>query len=234
VTDDREDTDIERRAYVWDTIERIAFRPERDDERNRWLGVYEKSLHKLWGLQPCDVRFHRDCGLPDPGFLIDFLDLDCTYAITRLKDRPRYNYSITLARRGASGAPACWHIEVDPKFDSRREYSYTPKRPNFSKKDQLEKDVDAVLQGMLFHPRNHAHVDLLGIISGLDGLSVHEVRLGGGIENVFVFLAHLRYQFCLCSEAARSEERRRLGRLFVESIRSNKDSLPPNDVLNPK
>ena len=36
-------------------------------------------------------------------------------------------------------------------------------------------------------------------------LSPHEVRVSGGIENAFVFLFHLRYQFCLVSEETRQE-----------------------------
>ena len=34
-----------RRAIVWDTIERIAFRPGTDRARDAWLGVYTKTLH---------------------------------------------------------------------------------------------------------------------------------------------------------------------------------------------
>ncbi len=75
------------------------------------------------------------------------------------------------------------------------------------------------------HPYNHAHGDALGIPSKLGdapALKPKEIRLSGGIENGFVFLTHLRYQFCLLSENTRQKERTRLISLFACAIRERR------------
>jgi len=49
--------ETKRRAIVWETIERIAFRPSSDNDRRAWLSVYAKTLHALWGMEPMWDRF---------------------------------------------------------------------------------------------------------------------------------------------------------------------------------
>jgi len=63
------------------------------------------------------------------------------------------------------------------------------------------------------------------------GLSSHEVRIGGGIENPYVFLFHLRCQFCLVSNHVRQTERQRLIDLFKRSIRDNQN-VSAKDLFN--
>ena len=88
---------------------------------------------------------------------------------------------------------------------------------------------------MLFHPRCHAHIEDIGVQHvQLDqdrgGLSLHEVRIGGGIENPYVFLFHLRYQFCLVASQARQTERQRLIDLFDVAIRGNNSTVSASDL----
>ena len=54
------------------------------------------------------------------------------------------------------------------------------------------------------------------------GLELHEIRIGGGIENPDVFLFHIRYQFCLVHTDVRQDERLRLIDLFENAIRKKK------------
>jgi hypothetical protein len=216
----------ERQAIVWDAIERMAFRPLTDNDRNRWLSEYERSLFRLWGLQPTDIQTRRN-----RGFDADFLNLACDYGI-EASDR----CSVTIVNV-AAGAPACWHLHVDPGYRSRSSF-YRPDEdyPRQDEHRHLANDVESVLDGMLFHPRNHAHGSALGIVSqlapGAPSLGPSEIRLGGGIENAFVFLAHLRYQFCLLSEAARQAERTRLVQLFATAIRARRDTVPAAELLD--
>jgi hypothetical protein len=235
--------DAERRAIVWDTIERMAFRPTSDPDRRAWLEIYARALPGLWEMEHENVRVHKDDGR-SMAVSILFHEVEYECSIKKCDE-----YSVTMLRNNA----AFWHLHVDPCFPSRCGYGQSStkchqqdkgkagestKYPREDKAKHLEGDVEVVLNGMIFHPRNHAHAEDLGISWPASPantmLSTHEVRLGGGIENAFVFLAHLRYQFYLLSEAARSEERRRLERLFVQSIRSRKESIPPKDVLNPR
>jgi len=204
--------DNKRRAIVWDTIERLAFRP---NSSASWLGVYAKTLHRFWGEEPMWTRF----GLDDK-FIVIFLNLKCSYIIESTS-----KYEISFIHDSSNRR--CWQIHVDPGFHSKASLQTSvPNYPSHQMDNKLRRDVDAVLDGMLFHPRCHAHFEDLGVRHvQLDqdsgGLSSHEVRIGGGIENPYVFLFHLRYQFCLISNQARNDEKTRLIGLFENAIRNN-------------
>ncbi|MBI9084159.1 MAG: hypothetical protein JEZ11_11220 [Desulfobacterales bacterium] len=200
-----------RRAIVWDIIERIAFRP---DSPARWLGVYAKTLHMLWPEGGFWGRF----GLND-NIEIPFLMLRCDYQIESVA-----KYSVSLLQD--SPAVRChWQNHIDPEFLSKGALHSANARYPHDQRAQLQGDIEAVLDGMIFHPRCHTHLEDLGISNvQLDqekgGLKSHEVRIGGGIENPYVFLFHLRYQFCLVHTNVRRDERQRLIDLFESSIRA--------------
>jgi hypothetical protein len=73
--------------------------------------------------------------------------------------------------------------------------------------------------------QNHTHIEEHGLMQSAATspplLALHEIRVSGGIENAFVFLFHLRYQFCLVSDEARGFERNRLVNLFTTAISRN-------------
>lgn len=215
--------DNKRRAIVWDTIERIAFRPS-SNNRSGWLGVYAKTLHKLWGLESMWNHF----GSNDI-FDIPFLNLKCDYTIDNAK-----KYSVSL--RDSSACRSYWHNHIDPDYFSRVSLYSGSDKDLRKHRAHLQSDIKAVLNGMLFHPRCHAHLEDIGVRHvQLDqdsgGLSSHEVRIGGGIENPYVFLFHLRYQFCLVADQVRQTERQRLIDLFDNSIRENSQNVCARDLF---
>jgi len=216
----------ERRAIVWDTIERIAFRPSSNNDRSTWLGVYAKTLHKLWGMEPMWNHF----GSSDI-FDIPFLDLKCDYTIENAE-----KYSVSL--QNSTTSCNYWQNDIDPKYLSKASlYPANAQYPS-QQRAHLQRDIKAVLDGMLFHPRCHTHIENIGIPPmQLDpdkgGLSSHEVRIGGGIENSYIFLFHLRYQFCLVADQVRQTERQRLIDLFDDAIRHNNSTVvSPRDLHN--
>jgi hypothetical protein len=90
---------------------------------------------------------------------------------------------------------------------------------------------------MLFHPRCHFHLEDLGVrYVQLDpekgGLKLHEIRIGGGIENPYVFLLHLRYHLCLVHKDVRRNERLRLINLFDNAIREKKQNVNAKELFN--
>ncbi len=218
--------DNERRAIVWDKIERLAFRP---NSPAGWLGVYAKTLHGLWGVEPMWNRLALD-----DHFNVPFLSLICDYSIDSLE-----KYSVSLI------ADRCyWQNHIDPGsfkkpyFSKGALYSASSRFPH-QKKEKLRKDVKKVLYGMIFHPRCHSHLEALGsrwvqLDQDRDGLSSKEVRIGGGIENPYVFLFHLRYQFCLVSKQARQTERQRLIDLFERAIRHKKKNVNTRELFDYK
>ncbi len=213
--------DNKRRAIVWDEIERLAFRP---DSPENWLGVYAKMLHMLWGEEATWNRFG-----PNDEFIVTFLNLKCCHSI---KTVSKYEISFVHNSSGCTH----WKIHVDPKFLSKASLQTPVENYPRQQMNELHHDVEAVLNGMIFHPRCHTHLEDLGIRhvqldQGKGGLKSHEIRIGGGIENPYVFLFHLRYQFCLVHKNVRRDERLRLIDLFERSIK-NKKKVSTKDIFN--
>jgi hypothetical protein len=216
--------ETERRAIVWDTIERIAFRPA---SPKKWLGVYAKTLHKLWGMEPMWAHFN-----PDDNFSVTFLNLRCSYLIESAD-----KYLVSLVNNSIDGH-LYWQNHIDPGFLSKSSLHLASKKYPFSHRKHLQEDIKAVLDGLIFHPRCHVHPDDLGVQHNqldpeIGGLLAHEIRIGGGIENPYVFLFHLRYQFCLVSDQVRQFERQRLIDLFERSIRT-KQNVSAGDLFDYK
>lgn len=215
--------ELKRLAFVWDTIERLAFKPS---DQKHWLSVFERTLHTLWGIHAADVQTRRLAG-----FDILPLNVACEYTVeTALK------YSVSIMNVAAQDS-CCWTVHVDPSYVSKAAWPVKmDKYPRQEQEKCLRKDITRVLNGMVFHPRNHAHGDLLGIAPDLGaagpGLPCHEMRLGGGIENAFAFLTHLRYQFCLLSKDVREAEKTRLVNLFTTAISNKRPVITPADLFN--
>lgn len=182
--------DNKRRAIVWDTIERLAFRP---NPPANWLGVYAKTLHKLWGEAAAWNRF----GLDDE-FIVTFLNLKCCHSIKTVS-----KYEISFLHDSSDRMH--WKFHVDPGFHSKASLQITVDKYPSQQMDKLRRDVGAVLNGMLFHPRCHTHLEDLGIRHvQLDrekgGLKSHEIRIGGGIENPYVFFFIFVISFVWCTQ----------------------------------
>jgi hypothetical protein len=212
-----------RRAIIWEQIEHLAFHPS---DQKKWLNVYCRSLGPFWSVQESDVVI-KD---PLKGFEAFFLNLVCEYKVETQNE-----YKVRI--RNVTGAPKCYcSLHVDPMFCSKA--SFVGTQPNYrieEDKKYIQEDVAAVLDGMIFHPRAHCHVeDLeLKIDLGPGAAPIHQTRIGGGIENAFVFLTHLRFQFCLIAPQAREDEKTRLVNLFTNKIKNReRREIPAAVVLN--
>jgi hypothetical protein len=213
-----------RRAIVWDTIERIAFKPATDDDQRTWLGAYARTLHTIWDMEPAWTFLALD-----DHFDVPFLMLNCIYSIDSVP------YSISLVQ--ASTTPHCyWQNHIDTGYLSKASLFPASGQYPCQQFAQLRRDIEAVLNGMILHPRCHSHLEDLGVQNvqldgSIGGLSSHEARIGGGIENPFVLLFHLRYQFCLVSDQARQTERQRLIELFENAIRNSDSTVNARDLF---
>jgi len=212
----------QRRAITWDTIERLAFQPP---DTPSWLRKFGVSLAGFWQAQNTDVNYNAD------GFEAWFLNIACEYEVVA---RDQYSVSIINA---ASKRKLSWSLHVDPDYCSKASLvGAQDDYPTQHVANDLRGDVIAVLDGMLFHPRNHCHGEDMELTMSLvaTALPPHEVRVGGGIGNAFVFLTHLRYQLCLLDGALREAERDRLIDLFTTAIRDKRDSVSAKEILNLK
>ncbi|MBS3905901.1 MAG: hypothetical protein KGZ49_02585 [Syntrophaceae bacterium] len=94
------------------------------------------------------------------------------------------------------------------------------------RKDALQKindrDMEVVIDGLICHPHAHQHIE--------SPIEKHEIRIGGGISNPFLFLFHLRYQLCPIKEK-REHEKGRLMNLFKQSIVEKKRTVQPDSLM---
>jgi hypothetical protein len=205
----------DRLAIVWREIESRAFHPLGKKIEN-WLQIYKRSLSKLWGIEPLPS------GKPNAPFNLPISPFQCCFSND---DERGLKFTATIF----STERIFWHLEVDPDYYSKfyglnQTKDYPRGREN---NRNLKRDIETVLDGMLFHPRCHMHGDKLNIQPlGSHALDSHEIRLGGGIENLFIFLAHVRYQFFLVSHDKREEEKSRLVGLFTGAITDNQNITP--------
>jgi hypothetical protein len=216
-------TPSDRQSVVWSLIERMAFRPNPVDT---WCALYECTIHRLWELQPGDVSIQRKTK-----FELPFLNIVCEYHVEQVGEK--YDARILLM---GNRQRLVWAIHVDPAYLSKAALHKDNRRyPTQDLNRRLKGDVESVLNGMVFHPRNHTHLGDCGIIPNAQGgldLPIREIRVGGGIENVFVFLFHLRYQFCLVSEETRTQEKNRLIDLFTSAIKESRLNVPPAELFS--
>jgi hypothetical protein len=216
--------DNKRRAIVWNMIERLAFRPSSDKDCGTWLSLYARTLTKLWGIEPTSNYLRSN-----DNFDIPFLNLKCKY---KIKHAEKYSASLQHFANSCS----YWQNDIDPEYLSKASLYFTSDKYPRLQRAHLQGDIKAILDGMLFHPRCHAHLEAFGVQHvQLDqkrgGLPSHEVRIGGGIENPYVFLLHLRYQFCLVADEARQTERERLIKIFEDAIQRNSANVSPTKLF---
>jgi hypothetical protein len=214
----------ERRSIAWVTIERLAFRPTGDNEVNTWLSLYGRTMHHLFQLDPGNVKAAHGTS-----FSVLPLNLICKYQHQQGGDK--YEAAIQVT---GDEEELLWTIHVDPITASKA--ALHSEHRSFPKQEigHLKGDIEGVLDGMLFHPRNHTHLEdcgLKGCTLGGEGLKPHEIRISGAIENLFVFLFHLRYQLCLVSVETRAREKRRLTDLFKLSITQNR-RVPAKELFD--
>jgi hypothetical protein len=210
----------DRRAIVWREIESKAFHPLGTAKIEKWLQIYKRSLSKLWEVEPLPE------GNPNAPFNLPVLPLQCFFSND---DGRGLKFTITIS----SSKNIFWHLEVDPAYYSKANgLSQSKNYPSEHIKQDLEGDIETVLDGMLFHPRCHMHGNKLNIRPLVaPALDSREIRLGGGTENLFIFLAHVRYQFCIVSQGERDREKSRLVKLFTDAITNKNKNIPPAQLF---
>ena len=215
-------TETERRAIVWDLIEQLAFRPGNKEES--WLRCYSKQLHNLLHLQPVWIKD----GLQGH-FHIAELNITCEYGIESPDAYVAYLKKMDDGR-------TIWSVHADANYLSKATLHMAKVYYPEDEIDHLSSDIVSVLDGMLFHPRNHAHLSAVGFTTAGDNdpdcgmLKADNIRVTSSAYNGFTFLYHVAFQMCVVSQAARDQERVRLTNLFEQIIRIGN----PTQKVNPR
>ncbi len=214
------------RAYLWEDIIRLGFSPKDTKNQKSWLYLYGQSLKGFWEVdypKPPVVVKDRLTATIDSSKSVGMI---YEYSIG---DALKFNVRLMHAPPRKSGE-IMWGHDMDDK------YFYFPNQffltnyvsPNASTKarniaiqNMGVDDIGAVVDSLIIHPTPHQHID-----SPLDN---HEIRIGGGLMNPFLYLFHLRVQLCPDKDM-RAAERERLISLFEAAIREN-SAIKPNDLM---
>ncbi|MDA3898736.1 MAG: hypothetical protein PF482_21560 [Desulfobacteraceae bacterium] len=203
-------------AYLWQGVIKLAFSPSGDKDIKSWIHQYGCSLPGFWeiaeypktseinGQFQINVNFHQ--------INISF---DCS--ITNID-----KFTVSLSHI-ANTTGLMWTHDVDFQyfaFPSQSLLNKLNKGKQATKKISTQ-HIERVLDGLIFHPRSHQHIEY--------PINNHEIRIGGGIDNPFLYLFHLRYQLCPIPEK-RSEEKNRLNELFTNAI-ENRSAITPDQLL---
>ena len=209
------DNDIIR-AYLWQEVIRLGFSPAGNKDIKSWLGMYGQSLKDFWEID--DYPAH-----PKSNGKIT-ANLSCAASFNMA-----LNYSITnITRFAVTFSPSLdrsnklWVHDVDGSYFGFPErsllYKYRKGKKAISKISP--KHIERVLDGLIFHPTAHQHIKT----------DFRFIRIGGGIQNPFLYLFHLRYQLCP-DKKRRNEERGRLINLFESAIKNKKNLITANELL---
>ncbi len=206
------------RAYLWQEVIRLGFCPSGEKEQKKWLKQYFENLKDFLELDSYPAP-------PKSNSRIEFsysipIDLDIQCSITKTD-----KFLVTFLYLPLSAKPGLmWSHDVDGQFftfPTQVFLNHHNKRKQVLK-DFSDKDMEVILDGLIFHPAVHQHIG-----SPIDN---HEIRIGGGIGNAFLFLFHLRYQFCP-NDDKKEAEKKRLARLFADAIKEKSELLPINRLM---
>ena len=207
------------RAYLWQAIIRLGFSPASTKDQKGWLFQYGQSIKDFWEtsypkpprLENGQITAMIDC--------TDILNLSVSYQVdSAYKFNVRFEYSYALNNKAL-----IWIHDVDGKFFCFPLQLFLNRDGQEKKalKKFVSDDVEAVIDGLLLHPKAHQHI--------ASPINNHDIRIGGGLDNPFLFLFHLRYQFCPIS-VKKQKEKERLNALFSDALK-NYSSIPANRLM---
>lgn len=206
-------------AYLWQDVIRLGFSPSSTKDQKSWLLQYGKSLRSFWEVgdypePPSNSKrkgvFSATIDSASIGMSFEYVIENSNKFIVRL-----------LSSNGERGL--MWIHDMDGKYFSFPNQALLTKR-NLRKqaiKDMNCDDISMVIDSLILHPTPHQHIE-----SPLDN---HEIRIGGGLLNPFLYLFHLRVQLCP-DEDRRMAEKDRLIKLFENAIKNN-SAIPPGKLM---
>ncbi len=205
-------------AYLWREIIRLGFHPSGGKKQKSWLVQYGKSLKDFWEVDYPDFPYldrgvfkgNLNCA-PDLGLFL-------TYSISAPS-----KFVVRFEYKTIHGMELMWIHDVDHAYFRfpLQTFLTMHNQRNTALRGISDSDIEDVIDGLLSHPRAHQHIE--------SPISKHEIRVGGGIDNAFLFLFHLRYQLCPIPEK-RKAEKRKLVDLFRNAIR-NKIKVTTKDLM---
>lgn len=200
--------------YLWKKIILLAFSPSGEENVFSWISCYTRSVVDFWEVSefPRQDKFKLQIYNGN-------IPISCDFTFESNK-----KFVVSFFYPHSNEKDFIWLHDVDKNH-------FIPEQPilthdnhmNKYLRDIKEEDVNKVLEGLLFHPTVHQHIE--------EPTNHHNIRIGGGIHNPFQFLFHLRYQLCLIEEK-REIEKNRLMVLFYNAIKKKCSGIAPSRLLD--
>lgn len=208
-----------RRAYLANKIMQLAFSPEFPSGCAQWLWTYHATVCDFWESARCpqppkyQQAQDRFCGV---------LEAAPVEVCFEYELRQSQWFRLQLAYSpGTERRELMWTHESDPQYFA---FPYGQTLDELGRAPECigqldSSDYEAVVDGLICHPRTHIHIEE----PDLD----HSLRIGEAMGNPLLLLFHLRFQACVIPEKRR-EERGRLCHLFSEAISSRAEAVSPS------
>lgn len=181
----------------------------------KWLIIYQRSLPEIWECEATILVNMQAKSVYTTG-----LGLEYTF-----QSEPNLKFSVEF-KQSTEKEDIIWQHHYVPEEFFFKPYicdEWKKKLPALISKVD-EKVLRSVIRSLITHPNPHQH-----IVFPIDN---HEIRIGGGIGNMYLFLFHLRVQFCP-SEKKKNEEEDRLVELFSKYIKKrDKQTIPANILMS--
>lgn len=205
-------------AYLWHDVIRLGFSPKGNKDIKKWFKMYGESLFKFLEIDDCPPHPKSNGKITANLSCVASLNMVLNYSFTNIN-----KFAVTFSPF-SDRINKPWVHDVDGGsyfiFPERSLLSKYKKAKEATKKIST-RHIEKVLDGLIFHPVVHQHINT----------DFHEIRIGGGIYNPFLYLFHLRYQLCP-DETRRKEERGRLLNLFESAIKNKKKIITANELLD--
>jgi hypothetical protein len=195
-------------AYLWNEIIQLGFMPEAR-EVNEWYKKYLIGLSNF--LEIAYPKLPSSNGMIRGTVENQHLDLWIEYEFNKS------NGHLHISFNHLNGN--IWEHHIDPQYYGIPLEELLEKHEiqrSITIASNIEENLKEVLDAMLFHPREHQHFK--------SPIDEHFIRIGGGLPNPFLYLFHLRYQFCLPKKMKkiREPEILRLQEIFKAAIKKRR------------
>jgi len=163
-------------AYFWNEIIRLGFSPISDREKKAWLHLYGKNLKEFWEVEGYPTINESD------SMIIFHSNINLEYKFNHISNIENYEIKLYYL---TNSLELMWTHDVDSHgFFSFPEKSLLHKynKLNTAKRNISSQHIEKVLDGLIIHPAIHQHIH--------SPIDEHEIRIGGGIYNPFVYLLY--------------------------------------------
>lgn len=191
----------------------MGFSPSSTKDRKSWLHQFSQSLRFFWETDQYITPPQDDGSCisstidsnPSVGFVFEY----AIEAINKFAIKHMYRIS-------ASGTDIMWIHDIDgiKYFNFPNKLLLVPhNNRNLIVQNIDREDLECIINSLITHPIPHQHIE-----SPIDN---HDIRIGGGLINPFLYLFNLRYQLCPDLKM-RDAEKDRLVDLFSSAVKNNK------------